>query len=81
MATQLYDDFRHNMGELMRRRGLTQVQMAEELGVTQSYVSQMLSGRSAEKRGVGLDTVERIAHILGVSPATLLKQNRTVESA
>lgn len=81
LATQLQDDFRTNVADLMRRRGVTQAQLADAIGVTQGYVSQLLNGRTAEKNGIGLDTVNRISIALSVAPHLLLKPARTKVSA
>lgn len=74
LATALYDDFRHNVAEQMRRRSMTHAELAERLQVSRPYVSQLLAGTVSTKRGVSLDIVEKVAKIFGVKPATLLRQ-------
>lgn len=48
--------------------GLTQGDMARELGVAQSYISEVEAG----KRPVSLQTIRRYAKVLDVPPSSLL---------
>ena len=68
MAT-IDDKFRYNIAERMHRKGWTSKDLAAELGVSQAYVCQLLSGH----RNPGLATLQSIADALGVSPASLIK--------
>lgn len=52
----------------MARRGITQVAIAEQLGITQQAVSGKLTGRSP----FSLEQLTKVAHLLGVHPAELL---------
>ena len=67
MAT-IDDKFRDNLAAAMRDNGWTAKDLAVELGVSQSHVSHLLSGY----RNPGLGTLQAIADILGVSPASLI---------
>lgn len=69
MSTPLYGIFRENVERLLASRDWTQTELAEAMGVTQSYVSQILTGY----RNVGLEAVDKFAKALGVAPDTLLK--------
>ena len=50
--------------------GLTQAELAEKAGVTNSFISLIESGKR-DIRSVGYETVARIADTLGVSPEDL----------
>lgn len=60
--------FGDRLTDAMRRKGLTQKQLAGLLGVSQSAVSRMLSGRQVPKA----DRLEKMARELDVSSAYLL---------
>lgn len=62
------DTFRSNLAEMMERTGWTNKDLAEELGVSQSHISHLLTGY----RNPGLGTLQAIATALGVSPASLI---------
>lgn len=49
---------------------LTQQELAERVGVTDSFISLIESGKR-DIRAVGYETVVRIAHALGVEPEDL----------
>lgn len=59
-----------NLNRIRQERGLTQSQLAQLLGTTQSNVSRLLRGCE----DVSLSRVERIASVLGVTVADLLNQ-------
>ena len=69
MAHQLIDAFRANVEALLTKRKMSRSELAERLGCTPSYVTQVLGGH----RGVGLEAVENFAKALGVKPETLLR--------
>ena len=54
-------------------RGLTQEQLANRLGMTQSHLSMLENG----KRGYTQETLERIAEALQTDPASLITRNPT----
>lgn len=70
MSTKLANAFRANVKERMAELGINQVQLAAKLRVTQSYVSQMLSGH----RNPGLDSLEDFSKALKVEAADLLRE-------
>lgn len=53
--------------EVLKERGMTQRDLADRMGVTEAFVSKIVSGRSAST----LDTLQRIADALGVDVAEL----------
>lgn len=61
-----------NVMRLRIQRGYTQAQLADELGVTQSRIAQIEAART----NLQLDTLERLARVLGVEMATLVKSER-----
>ena len=58
---------------LRRGRGWTQHELSRRSGVDQPTISRIENGVT---RGVGLGTIERLAHALGVSPHALLEPPR-----
>ena len=77
MSAKLARAFRANVRGLMDEAGMTQSQLSEKLGVTPSFVSQMLSGH----RDPGLDSLEQFAKVLGVKAADLLQEKILAKSA
>lgn len=69
MSTPLYGIFRKNVERLMGEGEIKPSALAEKMGVTQSYVSQIMSGH----RNVGLDALDKFAKALGVAPDYLLR--------
>jgi transcriptional regulator with XRE-family HTH domain len=55
--------------EYRERKGLSQAQLAEAVGVRQATISGLETGKS---RRIELDLLEKLARVLGVKPATLL---------
>jgi transcriptional regulator with XRE-family HTH domain len=55
---------------------VSQSEIARRMGVTPSYVSQILSGH----RRPGLDTLEAVADALGCDPAELIAAEEKIES-
>jgi transcriptional regulator with XRE-family HTH domain len=70
MSQRIYSAFVANVRERMAELGLSQSELAEQLGVTRSYVSQILGGH----RRPGLDTLETFAKALQVKPEDLIRQ-------
>jgi len=55
----------------MEQLGWCQRDLAEKLGTTQSYVSQLVTGH----RKPGLETLEQLAEVLGVDASWLISEN------
>ncbi len=70
MSQRIYSAFVANVRERMSELSLSQSDLAERLGVTRSYVSQILSGH----RRPGLDTLELFADVLDTQPEDLIRQ-------
>jgi transcriptional regulator with XRE-family HTH domain len=62
--------FGDRVRRLRKRKGLTQLELAELLGVGRSYLSQVESG----KRDPGLRLIKSIADGLEISVSKLLRQ-------
>ncbi len=58
-----------SIASIIKKRGLTQKEVAEKLGITAIYLNRMLTGRS----NLTLKKIEQIANILGVSPYEFFK--------
>lgn len=58
---------------LRERRGLSQAELARRSGVSQATISRIEAGKT---RGVDLDTLDRLARALGVSPRSLLASSK-----
>jgi len=71
MATKLAPIFRHRLQHRMEQLGWCQRDLAEKLGTTQSYVSQLVTGH----RKSGLETLEQLAEVLGVDASWLISEN------
>ena len=65
MAEQMFSD---RLKELMQARRMTQTALADQIGVTQSYVSALRKGQYTPSRR----TLNDIAAVFGVSPEWLL---------
>ncbi len=72
MSARLADAFRRNVRERMNALELSQAALAQRLGVTPSFVSQMLSGH----RNPGLESLEDFATALEVDASALLAESR-----
>ena len=68
--SDIMNAFCSNLDRIRRERSLTQAQLAEILGTTQSNVSRLLRGCE----DVSLSRVERIASALGVTVGDLVNQ-------
>lgn len=66
--------FSRNAAGLLRKSGMTQSELGNMLGVTQSCVSQILSGRE----NLTLDRAERVANCLGVELSVILKKTKVI---
>lgn len=62
--------FGRRLRQLRKKKGWTQVQMADTLGVDRSYISDMERG----KKNVCLPTLEVIAQGFGITMARLLSR-------
>ena len=69
-----------NLGSRIRKlrktRGLKLAQLADESGISTSYLSQLERG---EKEGVSADILFRIAHTLGTTMGALLRESKTTQ--
>ena len=63
---------------LRRKRGWTQHELARRSGVDQPTISRIENGHT---RGVGLGTIERLAHALCVNPHVLLERHASTVRA
>jgi transcriptional regulator with XRE-family HTH domain len=64
----LLTKFAGNVRKLRARKKLSQKALADRVGISVSYVSMLERGQ----RSPPLETVEKMARALGVSPASLL---------
>ncbi len=69
MATDICIRFGKRIRDLRRRRGWTQVYLAEHTGLGSVYISQLEHG----KKEPGLRTIEVLAVSFELTPAELLK--------
>ncbi len=67
MAT-LHDVFREKVRKRLDELEMTQVELADRMGVSEAYISEILSGRNVP----GLKLVDRIAKALKTKGTTLL---------
>ncbi len=67
-------DIRARLGARLRalrkKKGMTQVELADYLGLRRTYISELEHG----KRNVSLVTLEIIARGFGISPSELLRK-------
>lgn len=70
MAKELREIFAKNLKVFRVDAGLTQVELAEALGITARYIQQLEGKRVPNVR---LDTLEQLAKVLGVKPDSFLK--------
>ena len=68
------DQLRRNLLELMEFRRMTQAELADRMGKSQSWVSRRLSGRDWSEGGsrFQFEDLDVLANIFGLSPAELL---------
>jgi transcriptional regulator with XRE-family HTH domain len=62
--------FAANLRRLRHEKGLSQEALAYEAGVNRSYLSKLETGTSY----VGLEIIGKLADVLGVEPAELLRR-------
>jgi len=67
---------REIVGDLMRKKGLNQSQLAEASGITQATMSRILQG---EVENVRPETLDRLAKALAVSVDYLLGRTKQLE--
>ena len=67
--TRLRKRFSKNLKAIRKKRGLTQEQLAERLGITARYV-QVLEGKNCPN--VKLNTIDTLSKALRVSPSDFL---------
>lgn len=61
---------KNNIRELRKKRGLTQQQLAQKLGISQVHLGRL----ETNARSMDLEQVEKISAALGVKPYELLPQ-------
>ena len=66
-----------NVMRLRMQRGLTQQQLAQELGVKQPRIAQIESTAA----NLQIDTIDRLAAVFGIEPARLLQAEKPATSA
>jgi transcriptional regulator with XRE-family HTH domain len=59
-----------NLRRLRRAKGLTQEELADKVGLSQTYLSEV----EGEKRNISLDNIEALATAFGISISDLLKK-------
>jgi transcriptional regulator with XRE-family HTH domain len=64
----LHENFCQNLRKRRRELHLTQLELAEKLGVSRPYIAEVEAGKSIPS----LETVERFAKALDCPPVTLL---------
>lgn len=77
MSARLANAFIRNVRERMRILKISQAELARRMGVTPSFVSQMLSGH----RRPGLESLEDFAKSLECDPADLIAEKKFAHSA
>jgi transcriptional regulator with XRE-family HTH domain len=77
LASKLLPIFRGNVEVALKRLNWGRADLAEAMGVTPSHVTQVLGGH----RGVGLETIDKIADALGVPASDLLKSPKPARRA
>lgn len=77
MSNRIYTVFVQNVRDRMATLRINQSKLAEALGVTEGYVSQILNGH----RRPGLDSLESFADALSIDPSELIRahENTTPE--
>lgn len=60
---------------LRKEQDMSQAELAKKIGISRSYLSELES----DKRNVGIDTVQRLADKLGVTPSYLLEGTKGKE--
>jgi transcriptional regulator with XRE-family HTH domain len=68
MVKSLLDRFASNVRRLRSKKGLSQRALADNVGISVSYVSML----ERAQRSPPLETIEKMAHALKVTPAMLL---------
>lgn len=68
----IVEDFQENLVTLLKRKGMNQSELARKMGVTPSYVCQLLNGHTEP----GIRVLERIANAIGVSACSLIQKKR-----
>ena len=67
--------FRQNVRDILQRKNWTQNDLADELGTTPGFISQLLIGH----RDPGLPLIGRLADALDVNITQLVKKNPNVD--
>jgi transcriptional regulator with XRE-family HTH domain len=71
----LKSSFGINLQRIRRGQGMSQEELAAKAGLARAY----LSGAEAGRRNATLETVEALAHVLGVDPIDLLKKHPKIQ--
>jgi len=73
MALSLGDIVARNLRRLRQQRGLTQEELADEVGINRNYVGMIERGENSPTVAM----IERLARALKVDPITLFKRERS----
>lgn len=69
--SERYRDLGYAISYYRKRKGLTQEQLAESVGISRQHMGAIEAPNMV--RAVSLDTLFNIAHVLGMEPYLLLK--------
>jgi transcriptional regulator with XRE-family HTH domain len=72
LSNVLQNAFRENLRATLDEKDISQSDLAKRLGVTRSYISNILAGRHSP----GLDVVERIADALEIDPHLMFEPQK-----
>jgi transcriptional regulator with XRE-family HTH domain len=61
-----------NLRRLRQEKGLTQEELAHRAGINRNYIGML----EREEHAATVDMLEKLAEVLGVDPAELLKEKR-----
>jgi transcriptional regulator with XRE-family HTH domain len=66
---ELQETFAANLRRLRHKKGISQERLAYDADINRTYISKLEKGTCRP----GLEIIEKLAKILGVEPATLLR--------
>lgn len=65
-------DIYKNLEALLQERGISGAKLCADLGMSRSFLTELRKGRA---KGIRLETAQKIADYLGVSPSRLLGED------